>query len=344
MKLRLDFAMNAGKSALCTALCTASLLCPLPAPALAPALEDAIVEVSETSYPILKALKPEVFGPFSEKVGKLFLDIKPEKLGKSLELGIEVFNSVPTEKLTSFTSDVKEVFAGLKTDSCTLVPLPSPAVGERFGAVATAQVDAATLKAFNDKWGPTLGALSKTESAICLPPPAALDKLSLAQAELGKSFGAVESQRFSAYTTPLLKSSITISKVLPLADDAKKLAPSATPKEKAAFQQAGKKIEGVAKVEALKEKREAQKAEFARAEAAKAAGKPVPKAAVANQAPSVAQEELAAAREAAAKEAAAKKAAQAKEAAARKQALQEAEDARIAALKAKSAAIRAGGQ
>ena len=66
------------------------------------------MEVSETSYPILKALKPEVFGPFSEKVGKLFLDIKPEKLGKSLELGIEGFNSVPTEKLTSFTSDVKQ--------------------------------------------------------------------------------------------------------------------------------------------------------------------------------------------------------------------------------------------
>ena len=48
----------------------------------------------------------------------------------------------------------------------------------------------------------------------------------------------------------MLKGAISISKVFPLLDDAKRLAPSATPQEKAAFQAAGKRIEGAAKGEA----------------------------------------------------------------------------------------------
>ena len=49
-------------------------------------LPEAIVEVSQTSYPILKALTAETFVPFSAKIGKLVLDIAPDKLGKSIAL------------------------------------------------------------------------------------------------------------------------------------------------------------------------------------------------------------------------------------------------------------------
>ena len=67
------------------ALASAFLLAAPPAWA-GPTLDEAIVEVSESSYPIIKNLSPEAFGPFSEKVGKLLLDIKPEKLGRSIEV------------------------------------------------------------------------------------------------------------------------------------------------------------------------------------------------------------------------------------------------------------------
>ena len=44
--------------------------------------------VKNGHYPVIKALTSETFGPFSEKVGKLFLDINSDKLGKSIGLGI----------------------------------------------------------------------------------------------------------------------------------------------------------------------------------------------------------------------------------------------------------------
>lgn len=75
------------KAFLLAAACSASLLAGAPHAALAaPTLNEAIVEVSQTSYPILKALTAETFVPFSAKIGKLVLDIAPDKLGKSIAL------------------------------------------------------------------------------------------------------------------------------------------------------------------------------------------------------------------------------------------------------------------
>ena len=327
------------------ALTSASLLTsPLPAVA-APTLNEAIVEVSETSYPIIKALREETFVPFSEKAGGLLLDIKPEKLGRSIGLGIDVLVSAPPEKLDTFKGVVKDAFSGLDPASCTLVPLPSKALADKFQAVAAEQVAADKLKAFGDAYGPALKSLAKTDgnTAICLPPVETLDKLALAQAELARSFGADESTRFAQYTTPVLKSSITLGKVLPLVNDAKKLTPTATPKEAAAFQQAGKRVEAASAAEAQRVKLEALKAKSAAIEAARAAGKPLPQsaAAPARSANPELQAEMAAAREKAAAEAKAKKEAALAEAAARQQALKEAEAQRIAELKAKAAAIQA---
>ena len=75
------------KAFVLAAACSASLLAGAPHAALAaPTLNEAIVEVSQTSYPILKALTAETFVPFSAKIGKLVLDIAPDKLGKSIAL------------------------------------------------------------------------------------------------------------------------------------------------------------------------------------------------------------------------------------------------------------------
>ena len=330
------------KAAVLAALTSASLLATPALPALAaPTLDEVIVEVSETSYPIIKALSAPTFPAFTEKIGKLFLEIKPEKLGKIEELGIDVFNSVPDEKLNTFKGVVKEAFADLKTDSCTLVPLPPKSIADKFGAIATENVDAAKLKAFSQKWGPTISALAKTDEAICLPSVSNLDKLALAQAEIGRSFSPEESQRLASYATPTLKSVFTLPKLLPLVDDAKRLAPGATSVEKAAFQQAGKNVEKAANAEAQKAKLAALKARSAEIEAAKAAGKPVPAAAGAPAKPrSELEKEMAAEREKAAKVAAEKKAAAQEAELKRREELKEAEAARIAELKAKAKAIQ----
>ena len=94
---------------------------------------------------------------------------------------------------------VKGAFDGLKPESCDLVPLPPPSLVAKFtGSEGYAQADATKLKAFNDKWGPTLAALPRTADGakICLPSPENLDKLSFAQAKLAKAFGADEAKAF----------------------------------------------------------------------------------------------------------------------------------------------------
>merc|ERR1740139_218506 len=331
---------EAGKAFLAAA-CSASLLAGVPHQAIAaPSLNEAIVEVSQTSYPILKALKAETFVPFSAKIGKLVLDIAPDKLGKSIDLGVDVFLSAPAEKLATLNGVVKESFAGIEAASCTLVPLPSSAAATKFKDIATASVDAAKLKAFAEAYGPTLAALPKTEAGdfICLPPSASLDKLSLAQADVGRSFGAEESKRFSAYTTPVLKGAITISKVFPLLDDAKRLAPTATSQEKAAFQAAGKRIESAAKGEA-------QKASLARQAAAREAAAAEQQAKAQTMAAEVRAKQEAqavqnkATSEALAVRAKAQKEAAVQEAAEKVKARAEAEQLRVAELKAKAAVI-----
>lgn len=215
------------------------------------ALDGAIVEVSEASYPIIKALNAKTFEPFSE----IILEINPDELGNAISLGIDVLNSVPAEKQTAFDKELTDAFADLKVDSCTLVPLPPAALATRFQSIAILYVDKFKLLSVDTKWGPELNKLAKTESAICLPSVDALGKLALAQAEVGRAFGAEESARFVAYATPLLKSTISIGKVLPLVNDAKDLAlTNATPKERAAFEAAGKKFEILSRQEAARQR------------------------------------------------------------------------------------------
>jgi len=241
-------AAQAGKTALVAAFCSAQLLGAAPAALAAPTLPEAIVETSEAAYPILKALPKDTFPPFSAKLADLFLGIKPDKLAKSLDLGIDVFLSVPDEKVTAFNGVVKEAFDGLKTDSCDLVPLPPKATVDKFtSSEALAAVDAAKLKAFDDKWGPTLKALPKTDAAICLPAAEKLDKLALAQAQVGKSFGKEEAKKFGTYFGGIAQASITPGKIFPLIGEGQKQTMGASLPERQRFKAAGSAIETISK-------------------------------------------------------------------------------------------------
>ena len=262
---------NVGKDALALLISAALLATP---PALAapsqPTLDDAIVEVSQTSYPIIKALRAETFVPFTEKIGELIIArLTPQELSTTIALGIDVFNSVPGETVSAFTAVVKDALANLKTDSCTLVPLPSATTANAFVKIARSNVDSAKLSGLTAKWGPAVEALPTTGKAICLPPVETLDRLALAQADIGRSFGGEESRRLGKYAKPVFALGITIDDALPLLADAKRLTPSATNAEKTAFRFAGKKIESVAKREARAREAAEQDAAFQEAKRAR---------------------------------------------------------------------------
>ena len=148
---------TSGGRALCSIVVAAALHAAPPALAQPPpALDAAIVEVSKTSYPLIRALRAETFIPFTDKVGDLLLELPPEKLGTTIDLSIGVFNSVPDEAVSSFEAVVKDAFTDLKTESCTLVPLPSAAKAKALATLANSKVDSAKLEAARAKWGPVL--------------------------------------------------------------------------------------------------------------------------------------------------------------------------------------------
>ena len=114
-------------------------------------LDEAIVEVSEASYPIIRALDAKTLVPFTEKIGGLLLSLPSAKLDASIDAAIDVFDSVSPDKLKALNGAVGDAFGGLNVDSCTLVPLPSKAVAEKVQVVAadvTAPVPALTSATF----------------------------------------------------------------------------------------------------------------------------------------------------------------------------------------------------
>lgn len=244
-------------------LTTATLIQPSSATAATTmmTLDEAIVEVSETTYPILKGLDKDKFQAFSTKLGDTLLRITPDKLGTSIGLGLDVLESVPQDKLEAFNGVLKEAYADVNTDSCYLVPLPPMTIVNKFTAIAIETIDAKKVQAFETKWTPSIKALKKTEEGICLPPQrSSLNKLALAQAEIGRSFDVPTTKAFTKYVSPVLQSSITLDKALRLAEESKGVSPGASPQAKKEFAAAGKKIESVAKLEQARNKVKAQKA------------------------------------------------------------------------------------
>ena len=249
-------AVSASAAVAAAVAVSTGILAPVP-PALAvqPTLNEAIVDVSETSYPILRALEPTAFRAFSTKIGEYLLRINPEKLGRSLELGIDALDSVDRDRLSAFNALLKETYADSSVESCPLVPLPPRDVVDKFAAVAADKVPSEKLAAFRETWNPSLEALKRTDAAICLPPSRkSLDELALAQADLGRSLGKTETRAFGKQVTPLIKQVITPGNALGLVADAKTLAPTATAQQKKDFAAAGKKAETASQLQIARDK------------------------------------------------------------------------------------------
>ena len=154
-------------------------------PANAGPLEDAILEVADSSYPIIKTLNPTTFVPFVDKIGDLVLKVKPDKLGKAVDTGIDYFLSIPNDKVSATNAAVKEAVSSCSGDR---VPLPSSALFSKLtSSPAFSTVDAAKLKAFAAEAKPVVDALAVKDDLVCLPSVEALKKVSLVQAEAAKA-------------------------------------------------------------------------------------------------------------------------------------------------------------
>jgi len=274
----LSQAQQAAKCSLVTCACAASLFsAPSATLAAPPTMNDAIVEFSEALHPIL-AIQNTAFPPFTEQVAALvFNSVQPTKLAKSIEISLDALTSVPSETIATFNGVVKDSFAGLQIDSCPVVPLPpADLLGKIEGTEAGALVDTAKLRAWDAAWGSTLKLLPKSDdypgpdgkkySVICLPPPEALDKLALAQADVGRAIGAAELKAFKD-VVPTTLQAINPTDAIPLAKTAEKLA-KIPPAQQVRLNAARKAVEKAAENDAYK----ARLAEInARSAAAKAA-------------------------------------------------------------------------
>lgn len=260
------------------ALCSAAIVAaPAPAPAAQQTLDEAIVEFTEAVHPIL-AVQNTAFPAFTEQVAALIFGIVPDdKLARSIEVSIDALTSVPPEKVDLLNGAVKEAFDGLDIKSCQVVPLPDRALVDKIAKTeAVGMVDSAKLKALDSTWGGTLSLLPKSDaypgpdgklySVMCLPPPAQLDKLALAQASVGRAIGSTELQAFKDYVPTALKT-IRPTDAIPLAKTAEKLA-YIPPEQKLRFNSARKGVEKAAEAEAYKARLAAINARSAAAKAA----------------------------------------------------------------------------
>lgn len=254
-------AEHAAKASLLACLCSTSLfITPAPMLAAPPTMNEAIIEFSEALHPILANLNtatPEL----TEQVAALvFSSVEPAKMAKAIDASIDALTSVPADTISTFTGIVKEQFSGQVIESCPVVPLPpKDLVGKIAKTEALSLVDKTKLSALETAWGPTLKLLPKSDtysvgdetfSVICLPPPAALGQLALAQADVGRSIGAAELKRFKE-VVPATLQVIKPTDAIPLAKTAEQLAkvPAA---QQVRLTSARKAVEKAAEAEAYK--------------------------------------------------------------------------------------------
>jgi hypothetical protein len=154
----------------------------------------------------------------------------------------------------------------LKIETCTKVPLPPQSLVANVKATeAWSLVDPAKIKAWDAAWGGTLRLLPKTDSykvadrqisLICLPEPAKLDALALAQADLGRAIGADELRKFGEFVPGTLKAGIRPTDAIPIAVTAKELA-KVSPEQNIRLNAARKAVEKAAEAQAKQAKTDA---------------------------------------------------------------------------------------
>lgn len=251
--------MRSGAAATASLCCGAALLlgsCATPASAAVEVdspLGSAIIDVADTSYPILKQLKAAQLGPFTDKVADVILRKRDPKyypnLAATLDLTIDWFLSIPAENIAAVNAAVAEGSKGLDPEAgCALVPLPQAAFAKLAASEPVAKIDPVKRAAFAELAKGSVGALARRGDAVCLPPASALETAALAQANAARAASTASAAALGTQAGATIKS-VSLGAVLPLATQAQDLTSGATPAEQKAFAAAGGRIEKYAKAQ-----------------------------------------------------------------------------------------------
>jgi len=149
-------------------------------------LANAIVQISDTSYPVFASLSDEGVTSFSNKVERLVTKkIPAAKASAAIERGIDAFMGIPNDKLEKWTATLKQSYDGVSSDSCNSIPIPVETIGRLADSEAFKMVPATKFKALEEKYAPSNQAIPKTKTAVCLPAnEQGLEKLWIGQTEL----------------------------------------------------------------------------------------------------------------------------------------------------------------
>jgi hypothetical protein len=230
------------------ALCLAGCLClgsASPAVAVTDeiygSLETAIIQASDATYPVLKALTPETAGPLANKIAKLLTSKVPaEKLATALDSTADTLLSIPDEKLGKFVATVKTSYEDISSDTCQSIPFPADAANVVVGSEAVSKLSSEKVQQVAEKIiSPLVSAVPASNGRFCLPSKKGLEQVWISQTQLVLSIPTPIKQQLAANIAPAAKS-IPSAELLRLLPDAKKaLLGGVDRKEAFKFQEAG---------------------------------------------------------------------------------------------------------
>eukprot|EP00550_Attheya_septentrionalis_P005938 CAMPEP_0198290076 /NCGR_PEP_ID=MMETSP1449-20131203/8057_1 /TAXON_ID=420275 /ORGANISM="Attheya septentrionalis, Strain CCMP2084" /LENGTH=232 /DNA_ID=CAMNT_0043988511 /DNA_START=157 /DNA_END=855 /DNA_ORIENTATION=+ len=203
-------------------------------------LETAIIQASDATYPVLKALTPETTGPLANKIAKLLTSKVPaEKLATALDSTADTLLSIPDDKLAKFVATVKTSYQDISSDSCQSIPFPADAANVVLGSEAVSKLSSEKVQQVAGKIAPLVSAVPASTGGICLPSKEGLEQVWIGQTQLVLSIPTPIKQQLAANIAPAAKS-IPSAELLRLLPDAKKaLLGGVDRKEGFKFQDAG---------------------------------------------------------------------------------------------------------
>jgi hypothetical protein len=215
------------------------------------ALETAIVDASDATYPVLKALTSDTLSPLANKVASIVTKkIPARKLTIAFESAVDALLSIPDDKLAKFTTTVKESYQGISSNDCSVIPFPLDAANMVQSSEAVSKLDSAKVKQVTEKLSALTQAVPYSSSGatggICLPTMQGLEQIWIGQTQLLVSIPTPIKQQLASQTGPALKSvpNADLLRVLP---DVKKIIGSVDRKQANKFQETGKTLDKVLK-------------------------------------------------------------------------------------------------
>mmetsp|Transcript_11905 Transcript_11905/g.18264 ORF Transcript_11905/g.18264 Transcript_11905/m.18264 type:complete len:284 (+) Transcript_11905:32-883(+) len=228
------------------ALCGAAVMLLTPTPAFSfsdtvdkgSPLGNAIVQMSDASYPVLSSLSDDSVTMLGNKITKVVVEKIPPS---AIELGIDAFLGIPNEKVDKWTATLKQSYDGVTPDSCQSIPVPVQSLGRLAAGV---KIDETKLKTLQSKYSSSNQAVPRSASSICLPSSKeGLEQLWVGQTELTMNLPKKETQEFARAAFKAILS-VPNAELLRIVPDAKRaFTAGVDTKTSLKFEKAGKALD-----------------------------------------------------------------------------------------------------